>query len=211
MSISFSPTIDYKNLDENKLNWTAQYIQHCSWSNLPEQFKKLSQEPYVDGDIGYFLWEEGEKSLSTWQNWLKKYNMILFEDYPFKKIYVDNEKYKVAIVLYGEPKEHKGMEMTLANENARVLCQLLGIPESGSSHPLALLKKIEQIKNKNITEFTRPETDEQFNDPDAPLGLGKGSRMIDFGLSKEKIMNYLIHLENLCDHCIKYECNINWG
>jgi len=171
----------------------------------------LSQSPYVENDIGHFLWQEGAKPLKIWENWLKKYNMILLEDYPFKKIYADDKKYKVVIVLYADPKEHRGKEMTISNENASVLFQLLNLPEVGNINPIAFLKRIEYAKKQNLSEFARSQTDEQHDDPTAPLGLGKGPRMISFGLPESKLRDYFMHLEELCDHCVQYECNVSWA
>jgi hypothetical protein len=208
MSVTFSPGVNYHNLKEEELDWTADYIQHCDWDNLPQQWKDFADKSYVNGDIGYFLWKEGVKPLQQWENWAKKYGMIKTEDYPFRKVYVDDPVYKVAIILHGEPKVHKGMEMTLANGNADTLCKLLKIPaESGSIHPQALIKKIDDLQSRQISEFTRPESDTQV---EGPMGLG-GPRIIDFGLSEDKILQYLETLDKICTHCINHECNVTWG
>ena len=211
MSVTFAPVVDWKKIDDQSTDFNASFIQHCDWDDVPEKLKKLREKSYVDGDIAFFLYEEGAKPLQVWQKWLQKYDMILYEDYPFKKVYVDDPKYKVAIVLYADPKEHRGKEMTLSNINAQTLLQYLKLPESGNMNPIALLKSIEKAKQNKLTEFTRPYSDDQYNDPTAPLGLGKGSRMIDFGLSEERLQKYLMSLEEICDHCIKYECNVGWS
>ena len=205
MSVTFSPVVDRKNLKEEKLNWTADYVQHCNWDNLPDQWKKLSRKSYIGGDIGYFLWKEGIKPLPVWQKWVQKFGMILSEDYPFRKVYIDNIDYKVAIILHGEPPENAGMEMQLANSNASTLCQILGIDSAGGSmRPLELLRRVERAKSKNLSDFTRENTDEKHIDPEAPMGLGNGPRIISFGLDEQR-------LETLCDHCIQQECDISWG
>lgn len=181
MSVTFSPVVDYQTLEEDKLNWTADFVQHCKLEELPDNWKKFADKPFVGGDIGYFLWNEGNKPLSSWQKWLKKFDMILSEDKPFKKVYIDNIAYKVAIILNGEPPEHHGIEMQLSNRNAYILCQYLGIPEYGHMHPRGLMNKIDYvIQNPDkASEFAIPSSDTKHHDPDAPLGLGDGPRIID--------------------------------
>ena len=211
MSVTFSPVINWTKINDQSTDFNARYIQHCNWNDVPEKLKMLREKSYVDGDIAYFLYEEGAKPLQVWQKWLQKHDMILYEDYPFKKVYVDDPKYKVVIVLYADPKEHRGKEMTLSNDNAYALLQFLKLPESGNMNPIAFLKTIQNANQNKLSKFTRPFVDEQYNDPTAPLGLGQGARMIDYGLDENKIKQYLMYIEEICDHCIKYECNIGWG
>jgi hypothetical protein len=71
--------------------------------------------------------------------------------------------------------------MQLSNRNAYILCQYLGIPEYGHMHPRGLMNKIDYvIQNPDkASEFAIPSSDTKHHDPDAPLGLGDGPRIID--------------------------------
>ena len=208
MSVTFSPVVDWKKpINPEAPVWDARWVWHKRWNELPERFKTQEYRT-IDED----LWQEGKHPLRDWINFAKKHGLKLFEDFPFKKIFIDDDNYSIALIVTGEPIEHIGHEMQLANQNAESLCNLLGIPEIGSSHPVALLKKIELAKTKRLDDHTRDETDTQLIDPEAPLGLGAmGPRVINFGLDKNKLNTYLQKLEILCDHCIQHECDIHWG
>lgn len=201
MSITFHPSINLnKPLSEDAI-WSGYWFQHAAWSDLP---KNLQTSEIAGMDQA--VWEAGGKPFEFWQDIANKYNLPLIENYNLKKIWAlkENDKYLLGLSVTGEPKEAHGVELNLANANARILFQILGIQEeSGQSHPLPILKKIEKILNQRdrLDEFTRDYEESQDNGP----------KMINFGLPKEQILNYLLRLEEICDHCIKYECNISWG
>ena len=210
MSVTFSPQVDYsKSVDPEALSWEASWFETAS---MPDSVRKL----FIDRGVNYideYFYELGHRSYTYWLQWASMLDLGIVEDYNYSKLFaklIGDRGYGFRI--YGEKPEHVGMEMQLANENARSLCQYLGIDEVGSMHPLALLRLIESSRNRgNADDFTRPETDEKVKDPSVPFGLNDGPRVIDFGLSAQKMALYLLKLENLCDHCIRYECNISWG
>lgn len=204
MSVTFTPYINHqKPISPDLLTWTASWVQHCRWEDLPEKFKTL-------GDMDQNLWNLGPQHLQVWRGMADQLGLQLHDDWTYKKIWVDNVPWKVVLVATGEDKTHRGQEMQLANSNAHALCSFLGIEDSGSMNPIALLKIIEKAKNRgNASEFTR--NYEDSDDNKAPLGIDNGSRMIDFGLSESKMHQYLLTLEHLCDHCIRHECDISWG
>lgn len=187
------------------ISWTASWVTHVPFDQLPKRYQ-------LD-DFDYKIYKLGSKPLDFWIFLAKKLHLMSYNDHAYHKVWVDNvSKYHVALILHGESKIHKDYELNLANGNARALCQLLQIPTMGKMHPLSLLKKIERVKDSPlINEFTRDYSETQNKNPDVPLGLGNGPKMIDMGLSQEKIQRYLLRLEQICDHCIKHECDVAYG
>lgn len=206
MSVTFSPNKVIKN-DPNNMEWTLDFVAHTPYQEWPDSFKKLSQE--VGGDIGFWMWNLGIVDMPFILDFVKKYNLKLYENRVSTQVFVDSVPYHIAIIAHGEPIGALQKHMTLANTNAHALCQLLNIdPESGTLDPYMLADKIEKVRESGrLIEFTRPFVDEK---DDAPLGLG-GPRMIDMGLSVDKLNNYLLSLEELCDYCIQNQCNIHYS
>jgi hypothetical protein len=210
MSITFSPQVNYsEKVQPEALSWSASWFDRAP---MPDSVKKV----FIDRGVNYideYYYELGNEPYPFWLQEAATLGLRLVEDYPYSKLFmtpVGDSGY--GFRLYGEKPEHVGMEMQLANENARALCQYLRIDEGGSMHPLALLRLIEGSRDRgNAEAFTRSETDEQRKDPTVPFGLNDGPRVISFGLSEDKMAWYLLKLENLCDHCIRYECNVSWG
>lgn len=209
MSVTFAPAFNQnKQIPEDQAVWTASLVYH-DWENCPEQFK----EPELD----YKIWQMGRQTLHYWENWANKHNLEIYENYKHFKTFTVGGTFPspVALCVYGDDPEHLDTDIQLANVNADALLQWLKLPSTGSLHPLKFLRHIEEAKKSGkATEFTRPTVDSDDKDvmPSSLVGdiLGAG-RNISFGLDENKLHSYLLKLEELCDHCLKYECNISWG
>lgn len=203
MSITFQPAMKSLNLVQpEELTWSAS----CTIKKPNEvnpDFLKWYQK--YDYDPSYVFWELGHKPLEYWLNLAKSFGLtVLYEDYPTHKVYTDkiNSTY---LILYGAEEADLSIELQVSNANAAELCDFLGIEESGKSHPIAFLKRIENAKaNKNLNDYTRPNIESDPNDQ-------QGARMISFGLDSNRLHLYLLKLEEICDHCISREKDITWG
>ena len=202
MSITFQPSQNYDNFDKihDQLSWDCYFFI----KNYKQFYDK-----YPGEDVEQMCWSKGHQPLEFWNALANKYDMVMVEDHKSNKLYIDSDhaddpmKGDYGMRITATKKDAINLELQIANANAQTLCMLLKIdPESGNMNPYALLKKIEQVDWKSLTEFTKDYSDTQEE--------GR-PRIIDFGLDIHKLKQYFIKLEEICDYCIKQELDINWG
>jgi hypothetical protein len=115
------------------------------------------------------------------------------------------------VVLYvlritGSRPEDVGHEINIADGNAQTILGMMGLDIAGCMNPVAFLKLLEKLSSRrDLTEFTTPPKD-NGDDPERT-----GPWIIDHGMPMERLQRYIMALESVCDHCIRYEHNICWG
>ena len=208
MSVSFFPKPpEDDSVAPEQLIWGSYFtLRHGYQNHLSPDQKALLES--MDWDPGYAYWQKGMQPFEFWLDQAEKFGMSLEYDYPYSKTFVrrNGEAVLYSLTINGKRPEDEGWEMSIAQVNAETLLGLMGLKMSGCMNPVAFLKTLEQLSSRrDLTEFTTPMTD-NGDDPDR-----SGPRIVDYGMPMERIQSYILGLEEICDHCIRYERDICWG
>lgn len=179
---------------EYGLTGTINWYVDPNVMNKEDQIRLMKQWKQEQEMLGYEINIRGpERSgMSDW-NAAHKDNVLMV--------------YRLDIIKNGSESHMEIPEMNLANGNAVALLGVLNIPfdHSGSIGLQELRQRLAMATESQMGEFTRDTTD-SGDDGDG------GARMIEMGLGKEKIQEYIARLTKMVDFGLQQGFErVQWG
>ena len=166
----------------------------------------IIKEDY-NNDIGFYFYnyvkKNGPQPYSFWIDEFSKFGELVseFKNYSLYISAYRNGKLAIEFYLGVVDPEKEAKNVQMSNTNARVILQLLNLDYeelSGSINPIAMMKKIDNVKGSRlIDEFTRD--------------YEQVGNIYSSGIDRNYIEDKLLRLEDLADYCVRKECEIGWG